>query len=484
MRILFATSEVTPLIKTGGLADVSAALPAALQKMGVDVRILLPGYSQVLKVMPNLHVAAEISLQPHFPSAQLLMGSLPNDIKVLVIKCTELYERGGNAYQDEHGFDWPDNAQRFGLLSKIAALLSCTDSPLEWKPDIVHCNDWQTGLTPAYLHFADGAAPCVMTVHNLAFQGIFSSHLVTELGLPAECFRSDGVEFYNNLSFMKAGLYYADHITTVSPSYANEIQTDAQGYGLQGLLAYRRNALTGILNGIDTTEWNPATDQNLAHPYDINNPSGKSANKHALQKHLGLHIDPDLPLFGLVGRFTHQKGVDLVLQIAPQLIDLPAQLVLLGSGEQEMQRTALELSHQYSGRISAYIGFDESLSHMIEAGADIFLMPSRFEPCGLNQMYSQRYGTPPIVHATGGLIDTVSDCNTTSLEQGVSSGFVFHNMDASSLLATAQRAATTYHDKKTWRTLQHNCMIKNFDWAQSASAYYDIYTHLMQRQSE
>lgn len=483
MRILFATSEVTPLIKTGGLADVSAALPAALQKMGVDVRILLPGYSQVLKNTSDLHIAAEISLHPHFPSAQLLIGSLPNHIKVLVIKCTELYERGGNAYQDEHGFDWPDNAHRFGLLSRVAALLSCANSPLEWKPDIVHCNDWQTGLTPAYLRFANGAAPCVMTIHNLAFQGIFSSHLVTELGLPAECFRSDGVEFYNNLSFMKAGLYYADHITTVSPSYANEIQTNAQGYGLQGLLAYRRNDLTGILNGIDTEEWNPATDPNLAHPYSITDPSGKSVNKQALQKHLGLHVDPDLPLFGLVGRFTHQKGVDLVLQIAPQLIDLPAQLVLLGSGDREIQRIALELSHQYSGRISAHIGFDESLSHMIEAGADIFLMPSRFEPCGLNQMYSQRYGTPPVVHATGGLIDTVSDCTATSLEQGIASGFIFYNMDTSSLLAATHRAATAYRDKKTWRTLQHNCMIKNFDWDQSASAYYNIYRHLMQRRS-
>jgi starch synthase len=267
----------------------------------------------------------------------------------------------------------------------------------------------------------------------------------------------------------------------VSPSYANEIQTDALGFGLQGLLAYRQEVLTGILNGIDTKEWNPATDPNLVHSYDVTDISGKSANKRALQKHMGLHIDPDLPLFGLVSRFTPQKGVDLVLEIAPQLIALPAQLVLLGSGDVEMQRTALELSHQYSGQISAYVGFDEALSHLIEAGADIFLMPSRFEPCGLNQMYSQRYGTPPVVHATGGLIDTVSDCNATSLEQGVASGFVFHSMDTSSLLVTARRAVMAYHDKKTWQTLQHNCMVKDFDWNRSATAYHDIYTHLMGR---
>ncbi len=481
MRVLFATSEVTPLIKTGGLADVSAAMPAALHGMGVDVRILLPGYPQVLKALPHLQAATEIPIQPNFPAARLLAGSLPNGVSLLVIECAELYKRGGGAYQDEHGLDWPDNALRFGLLSKIAALLSCADSPLDWKPDIVHCNDWQTGLTPAYMHFSDGAAPCVMTVHNLAFQGVFPPQMVAKLGLPAECFQPDGVEFYDNLSFMKAGLYYADHITTVSPSYANEIQTDALGFGLQGLLAYRREVLTGILNGIDTTEWNPATDPNLVQSYDITDISGKSANKCALQKHMGLHIDPDLPLFGVVSRFTPQKGVDLILEIAPQLIALPAQLVLLGTGDIEMQRIALELSHNYSGQISAYVGFDEALSHMIEAGADIFLMPSRFEPCGLSQMYSQRYGTPPVVHATGGLIDTVLDCNAASLKQGVASGFVFHSMDSSSLLATARRAAMTYHDKKSWQALQHNCMVKNFDWNQSAAAYHDIYTHLMRR---
>ncbi|CAH1386895.1 glycogen synthase GlgA [Candidatus Nitrotoga sp. M5] len=479
MQVLFATSEVAPLIKTGGLADVSAALTAALHGMGVDIRILLPGYPQVLKALPHLYVATKISMQPGFPAARLLTGSLPNGVPLLVIECAELYERGGGAYQDENGLDWPDNALRFGLLSKIAALLSCADTPLNWKPDIVHCNDWQTGLTPAYLHFSDGAAPCVMTVHNLAFQGIFPSHMVAELGLPAESYQPDGVEFYDNLSFMKAGLYYADHITTVSPSYAKEIQTDALGFGLQGLLTYRREDLTGILNGIDTTEWNPATDPDLVETYDIKNMRGKSANKRELQKRMGLHIDPDLPLFGLVGRFTHQKGVDLVLEIAPQLIALPAQLILLGNGEVEMQRAALALSHHYSGQISAYVGFDEPLSHLIEAGADIFLMPSRFEPCGLNQMYSQRYGTPPLVYATGGLIDTVLDYNADSLEQGLASGFVLHSMDTTSLLATARRAAMVYHDKKTWRALQRNCMVKDFGWDQSATAYHDIYTRLM-----
>lgn len=479
MRVLFSTSEVTPLIKTGGLADVSAALPAALHGMGVDVRILLPGYPQVLNALPHRQVVTDLSLQPRFPAARLLTGLLPNGVPLFVIECAELYDRGGGAYQDENGIDWPDNALRFGLLSKIGALLGSAESPLDWKPDIVHCNDWQTGLTPAYLHFANGAVPCVMTVHNLAFQGRFPPQMVEELGLPATCFQPDGVEFYGDLSFMKAGLYYAHHITTVSPSYAKEIQTDALGFGLQGLLAYRRDVVTGILNGIDVKDWNPASDPNLVQPYDAKDISGKSANKRELQKRMGLHNCPDLPLFALVSRFTHQKGVDLVLEIAPQLIDLPAQLIVLGNGDAGMQRAALELLHHYSGQIGVYVGFDEGLSHLVYAGADIFLMPSRFEPCGLSQMQSQRYGTPPVVYATGGLIDTVLDYNEISLSRGMASGFVFHSMDAASLLATAQRAAIAYQDKKNWRSLQRDCMTKDFGWSQSAAAYHDIYKHLM-----
>ncbi len=479
MRVLFVTSEVAPLIKTGGLADVSAALPAALRSMGVDMRILLPGYPQALKGLVNRHIAATFPALPGFPPARLLADTLASGTPIWVIECPELYQRGGQPYQDENGLDWSDNALRFGLLSKIAALLGSADSPLDWKPDVVHCNDWQAGLTPAYLHFAKGAAPCVMTVHNLAFQGIFPSQTAAQLALPVECFQPEGVEFYGKLSFIKAGLVYADHITTVSPSYAKEIQTDELGFGLQGLLSRRHDVLTGILNGIDTTEWNPATDPHLSQPYDASSISGKSANKLALQQRMGLHIAPEVPLFGLVSRFADQKGLDVILEIAPQLIALPAQLVLLGSGDAEMQRAALALSHQYSGQISTYVGFDESLAHLIEAGADIFLMPSRFEPCGLNQLYSQRYGTPPIVHATGGLIDTVVDCNNTSLARGDASGFVFDKMDVADLLAASRRALTVYHDKKSWRALQQNCMSKDFGWDQSAAAYRDIYSRLM-----
>ena len=484
MRVLFVTSEVAPLIKTGGLADVSAALPAALFEMGVDIRVLLPGYPQVLKALPKLEHVADFDLHKlsgfsAFPPSRLLFGTLPGGVPLYVLDCPEMYLRGGGIYLDEHGEDWADNAQRFGLFSKIAAMLGSAASPLAWKPQVVHCNDWQSGLTPAYLHYAPVPAPCVMTVHNLAFQGIFPSSLMPELGLPWDCFKPDGVEFYGDLSFMKAGLFFAAHITTVSPSYALEIQTDELGFGLQGLLSHRRLSLTGILNGIDTTEWNPGADACLKHAYDVDHLSGKAANKRELQISLGLHEDADIPLFGLVSRFAHQKGVDLVLEIAQELTAMPAQLVFLGSGDAEMQRAALALAHLHTGKIAAYIGFDEGLSHLIEAGADIFLMPSRFEPCGLNQMYSQRYGTPPVVHATGGLIDTVVDCSASSLAAGTASGFVFDSMDAASLLAVVRRAAKLYKDQKSWRALQQICMRKDFSWGPSAKAYLQIYTNLI-----
>ena len=479
MRVLFATSELAPLIKTGGLADVSAALPVALRELGVDVRGLLPGYPKVLAALPDLTLAAVLSSLPAYPEAKLLAGVLPDGVPIFVVECPELFQRGGGPYQDEHGQDWIDNPIRFGLFSKVAAVLASAESPLDWRPEVVHCNDWQTGLTPAYLNFAAEPAPCMMTVHNLAFQGMFPAHTVMNVGLPWSAFQPDGAEFYGHLSFMKAGLLYAKHITTVSPSYANEIQSDALGFGLQGLLQARRSDLTGILNGIDNTEWDPSNDPHLAASYQVNDLSGKVAIKMKLQQRMGLHVDVSVPLFGLVSRFTHQKGLDLVLEIAPQLVASGAQLVLLGSGDAEMQRQVLELVHHHSGVISAYVGFDEGLSHQIEAGADMFLMPSRFEPCGLNQMYSQRYGTPPIVHATGGLIDSVVDCQHDTLATGAASGFVFHEMSALELMRTAQRALKVYRDPEMWQALMINGMKKDFAWKKSAEMYSSIYSRML-----
>ena len=283
------------------------------------------------------------------------------------------------------------------------------------------------------------------------------------------------------MSFLKAGLFYADHITTVSPNYAKEIQREELGFGMQGLLATRSDHLTGILNGIDTDEWNPATDPHLASHYSSANMSGKAADKEALQGRMGLEVEPDMPLLGVVSRFTHQKGLDLLLEIAPLLTELPVQLAMLGTGDVLMQKTARDLSHRYPGKIGMVIGFSEALSHQIEAGADMFVMPSRFEPCGLNQLYSQRYGTPPIVHATGGLVDSVVDCTAATLEDGTASGFMFDGMSAENLYATIQRAVALYHDKSKWEALRRNCMAKNFSWQNSAEAYRAVYLKVLGR---
>lgn len=481
LKVMFATSEIAPLIKTGGLADVSGALPAALRAIGMDVRVLVPGYRQVIAQLPQHKAIATFDALAGFPTARLLSGTAANGVPLLVLDCPSLYQREGGPYQDATGHDWADNALRFGLLSKVAAVLGSSESTLDWHPDLVHCNDWQTGLTPAYLRFAHGSVPSIIAIHNLAFQGIFPSATVNRLHLPPSCFSINGVEFYGNMSFLKAGLFYADHITTVSPNYAKEIQQEVLGFGMQGLLSMRNNDLTGILNGIDTDEWNPATDKYLAKKYSSTRMTGKAINKTALQNLLGLNVEPNVPLLGVISRFTHQKGLDLLLEIAPSLTALPAQLAMLGSGEAKMQKAAQDMSHRYPGMIAAHIGFSEALSHQIEAGADMFIMPSRFEPCGLNQLYSQRYGTPPIVHATGGLVDSVVDCTAETLKDGTASGFTFSGMTAENLLAVIQRAIDLYHNQRKWKTLRKNCMAKDLSWESSAEAYKAVYLKVLER---
>lgn len=479
-RVLFLTPELHPLIKTGGLGDVSAALPEALRELGVDVRVLIPGYPSVLAGLPNKQKVAEFAAQPPFPAATLLSASSPGSVPVFIVECPKLYQRDGNPYVDADGRDWTDNALRFGLLSKIGAALASDASPLSWRPEIVHCNDWQSGLAPAYLHFYSGEkAASLMTVHNLAFQGIYPPHSVAQLGLPPESFGINGVEYFGDLSFLKAGLYYSDHITTVSPTYAREMQTAPLGFGMEGLLASRRAHISGIVNGIDTAEWNPATDRLLIRNYTSASLSVKAANKMPLQRRLGLTVAPHIPLFGAVSRFSHQKGYDLLLEIATKLTEIPAQLIVLGSGDRALEQALTRMAGRHPGKIAVRVGFDEKLAHLIEAGADGFLMPSRFEPCGLNQMYSQRYGTPPLVHATGGLLDTVVDCTAANLANGSASGFLFPDMTATSFLDAILRATSAYQNKPLWRSLMHNGMMKDFSWRGSAASYRNLYLSLL-----
>ncbi|HWQ40348.1 MAG TPA: glycogen synthase GlgA [Burkholderiales bacterium] len=478
LKVLFATSEVAPLVKTGGLADVAGALPAALVALGVDVRVLVPGYSQVLDALSTKGRVANLPALPGLPPAQLLGAKLPSGVPLLVIDCA-IYRRAGGPYQDAAGNDWPDNDLRFGLLSYVAALLATALSPYPWRPDILHCNDWQTGLAPVYLRYVEGPkARSLITIHNLAYQGIFPPETTAKLGLPPQAFAIDGVEFYGNLSFLKGGLQAADRITTVSPSYAEEIQREPLGMGMEGVLAHRRDVLVGILNGIDTDAWDPDNDPYIERYYNASRLAFKEDNRRALRARMGLEQDPETPLFGTVGRMTYQKGLDILAEVAPQLIRIPAQLVVLGSGEATLQSRFQALAQSHPGKIAVQIGFDEGLSHQIEAGADIFVMPSRYEPSGLNQMYSQRYGTPPVVHATGGLKDSVIDATPENLSRKLATGFVFSPLSADTLLAACRRAAELYRNKRLWRQIQKAGMARDFSWAASAREYLALYRDL------
>jgi starch synthase len=480
VSVLFATSEAAPLVKTGGLADVSGALPVALMYQGADVRVLLPGYPAVMDGVKSKGRLAALPALGELPASHVLAGKLPGGVPLLILDCPPLYDRPGGPYQDTTGKDWPDNDLRFGLMCYVASMLASGHSPIGWRPQVLHCNDWQTGLAPAYLRFVSAtAARTVFTVHNLAYQGIFPATAVSRLGLPPSSFAPDGIEYYGNVSFLKAGLFYADHLTTVSPSYAREIQREPLGMGMQGLLAHRSADLTGILNGIDADAWDPESDPYIAKYYNASRLPVKLENKRALQSRLGLDADDDVALIGCIGRFTDQKGFDLVLQCAADLLALPAQLAVLGSGDPQLQEAFLLLARKHRRRVGVHVGYDESLAHQIEAGADIFLMPSRFEPCGLNQMYSQRYGTLPVVHATGGLVDSVTDATKETIAAKTATGFLFAPMTRAALLGGVGRAVAAYRDKKLWRQLQKNGMAKDFSWEASAQRYLELYQTLV-----
>jgi len=481
LRIIYATPECAPLVKTGGLGDVAGALPLALRQRGLDVRVLLPGYPAVLAALRGARVAGHVDAFARLPAARLLESELATGVPAWVIDCPALYQREGGPYQDAAGADWDDNPLRFGLLARVAAQLAAPDSPVGWRAQLIHANDWQTGLAPAYAALiGKEPTPSVITIHNLAFQGVFAPHWVADLGLPAASFAVDGVEFYGRFSFLKAGLYYADAITTVSPTYAAEIQHEATGVGLHGLLAARRDRLTGILNGIDTIVWDPANDRLIPARYDANALDRKAVNKKALQIRFGLEPLPDIPLLGVVTRLSVQKGIDLLLDIADAVVALPAQIVIVASGDKALEQRVLALTPAHPNLLGSFIGFDETLAHLVEAGSDAFLMPSRFEPCGLNQMYSQRYGTPPVVHSTGGLADSVVDCTPQSLEDGTATGFKFFAPTADAFLGAIRRCVAAHQDTAAWNALQRNGMRRDFSWNRAAQAYAAIYARLVQ----
>jgi starch synthase len=463
--VLFVTPECAPLVKTGGLGDVSAALPPALRELGLDARVLLPGYPSVLAADPAAREAARIDVLGE--SARILESKLPSGVPLLILDAPRLYKRSGGPYQADDGEDWEDNARRFGVLSRAAAILGSSQSPLPWKADVVHCNDWQASLAPLYLRGMSGArAASVVTIHNLAFQGAFDLADVQDLELPPESLGMEGLEFYGRASFLKGGIVYADAITTVSPTYAREIQTQQLGFGLEGVLTMRRDRLFGVLNGIDTSAWNPETDPHIPAHYGVLTLERKAANKRALKERFGLGGDDTVPLLAAVTRVTQQKGVDLITHAMARLVQFPAQLILVGAGDRRMIDEFRHAASRFPGQVGVFEGFDEPLAHLVEAGADIFLMPSRFEPCGMNQMYSQRYGTPPVVNATGGLVDTVIDGET---------GFLLEAPTVDALVQGVGRAIEAYCDQGKWRRLQATGMRRNFGWAEAARSYSLIY---------
>jgi starch synthase len=480
LRVLFVSSEAYPLIKTGGLADVSGSLPTALKQTGVDIRLLIPGYPAVLEKVENQRSLGNLQVYSYL-SCEVIVGTMPNSVlEVIIIKNKMLYERDGGPYINTLNQDWYDNPIRFGVLSKVASILASKTELWDWVPEIVHCNDWQSGLTPYYIRQNNTSqAKTLLSIHNMAFQGNYSRDWISRLELDPHDFQLQGYEFYAQVSFLKAGIFYADKLSTVSPNYAKEIQTDAFGFSMQGLLQIRKDDITGILNGIDLDEWNPNKDPYLLYTYNEKQLAGKAKIKAYVQKNTQLEVNNKIPLLGVVSRLTYQKGLDILLEIMPELIDLNCQIVVLGSGEKSFEEHFSAFAKQYPKQVSVTIGYNEPFSHQIMAGADIFIMPSRFEPCGLNQLYGLRYGTPPVVSDTGGLADSI--CNTTleTVINNSATGFVMENVTKLSLLVTIKQALSVWKDKKIWKKIQENGMKQDIGWQHSANAYISLYNDML-----
>ncbi len=481
MEILFAASEVYPLIKTGGLADVAGYLPIALDSKQANISLAVPAYRQILAALPNLEQVSSINIDDH--EISVLQTVLPNtSLKLLLIGCADLFEReGGGPYVDSNGHDWPDNGLRFGLFCKACVQIATDNAGLQWRPDIVHCNDWQTGLIPALLRQVQNPPHSIFTIHNLAYQGVFPHETFTALSLPEHLWSYDALEFFDNMSFIKGGIAFADKVTTVSPQYAEEIKTEEFGHGLHDLLAYRADDLYGILNGIDTQTWNPGSDATLPAPFTPKKLSGKALSKAALQNLFGLPESANTALIGIVTRFTWQKGIDLLIEALPQLLDLPLQLVILGTGDKDIEDSLQYYAEQSPDKLALKVTYNEDWAHLLIAGSDMFLMPSRFEPCGLTQLYSLRYGTVPIVRAIGGLVNTVNDCTAETLADDTATGFHFTQASSNALANTIIRALEHYPKKRLWKQLQRNGMRQDFSWQQSAAAYIQLYQQVLQR---
>ena len=485
MRVLHVAAEVYPLVKTGGLADVVAALPPALAAAGADVRLLLPGLPAVLEAVQSARTVLNIGACFGAMRVRLLLARLPgSQLPVYVVDAPHLYHRGGGPYQSPDGAEWPDNLRRFALLGWVAAHLAADDAEAGWVPDIVHAHDWHAAMACAYIadHLPTQAAS-VYTVHNLLFQGLFAHHDWSMLGLSSRFMSPAGLEFHGQLSFMKAGLKFADKVTTVSPSYAVEIATPDFGYGLDGVIRGRGADVSGILNGIDEVVWDPARDAAIASCYDADRLAGKQACRRALQADLGLVADEQALILAVVSRLSAQKGLDLVLSALPALVRAGVQFAVQGTGEPALEAAFRMAEQAHPGRVSVHIGYDESRAHRLIAGADMIAVPSRFEPCGLTQLYGLRYGTVPVVRRVGGLADTVMDeggAAPGTAQQARQTGFVFDAATSAAFEAAVRRALLMKQSPKAWQRMMRRGMAQDLSWAGPARDYLALYAQALQ----
>jgi starch synthase len=477
LPVLGVASEMYPLLKTGGLADVVGALPAALAPLGIELRTLLPGHPLVINALDD---ARELSVWPDwFGGPARLLGARHGALQLLVLDAPHLYQRPGNPYLDASGRDWADNPVRYAALAHAAARIGWGELP-DFVPDVLHAHDWQAALVPAYLHYlgAGRRRPCtVLTLHNLAFQGLFKADVWPRLGLPDEAFAMQGLEYHGDVGFLKAGIHFADAITTVSPTYAREIRTPAGGMGLDAMLRWREAVVSGIVNGIDTEVWNPATDDHLTQRYDSGDLAPRQRNKREIESRFGLPAD-DGPLLCMVSRLTAQKGIDLVANGLDAMVAAGARLVVLGTGDAALEDALRAGAKRHHERVAVHIGYDEGLSHLMQGGSDAILVPSRFEPCGLTQLYGLRYGCAPVVARVGGLADTVIDANDAAIKAGVATGVQFGEITAEGLLEAVRKAVALHRQPEVWRRIQLAGMAADVGWQTSAAEYARLYRRL------
>ncbi|AEF55694.1 glycogen synthase GlgA [Marinomonas posidonica] len=476
MKILFAASEIYPLIKTGGLADVAGSLPLALRTKGHDVKLIMPAYRGILEKVAPIQKTINLGNPFGVGDLRILETHIPeSDIPIWLVQCQALYEREDGPYVDKNGQDFDDNHLRFCAFSWAAASLANQSEITGWQADILHLNDWQTGFAAAYLEsWKNKSVAVVTTVHNLRYNGSFEMHKFASTQLSTELLTMQGMEFYGRFSGLKAGLVYADAITTVSPCYAQEILTPEYGDGLDGILTLLSDKLTGILNGVDYDAWNPAIDPLISQTYDVTSLEQKNLNKQVLLAENNLSTDLSKPLFGVVSRLTEQKGLDLILEALPELLSQDARFVLLGSGDKALEQGFIELQQQYPEQVAIRIGYDENYSHRLQAGLDVLLIPSRFEPCGLTQLYALKYGTLPLVRQTGGLADTVFEGGEKA------NGFHFQDTTTDALKACLQRCLNAYYQPQIWRQKQINAMHYDYSWETVTDQWITLYESLIQ----